>query len=460
MTFTSWQFGIFVCLVFGAYYLPPLRTLQIQLLVIASLFFYGYGQPELLPLLAVAVFGTYLFLILSLSNRLVWLPLGVAFNLGLLAFFKYKFLFLDTTAVVLSKVAAIDLLLRLPLPIGISFFVFHNISLLVDLTKGPGTERPKLTSVFLYIIFFPQLVSGPITRAEMFLPQIRPKFLRDVDFVVAAKWIIVGYFFKLFAANNLSQLTTYMMGPQGDSLGGFDRCLLVFVYSYQIYSDFFGYSAIAIGLAVLFGYRLSINFRLPYNSSSFSEFWTRWHISLSSWLRTYLYIPLGGNRHGEIRTYLNLMIVMALGGLWHGAALSYLVWGTVHGFFLIAERPLLDREQAIYARSTALSAATRGFRILFTFTCVSFAWTFFKFPDFDHALSYLSGIYEMPFAPKLPTLYLAAAAYSLPSIIQHLFSRMSTSRLYVYFEPFLYGIMVYLSVVEAGPETPFIYFQF
>src|ERR1700692_1346418 len=155
MTFTSWQFGIFVAIVFGAYYLPPFRTLQIQLLVIASLFFYGFGQPELLPLLAVAVFGTYLFLILALRNRQVWLPIGIAFNLALLAFFKYKFLFIAPTSASVVGVAPIDFLLKLPLPIGISFFVFHNISLLVDLTRGPHQERPSLADVFLYIIFFP-----------------------------------------------------------------------------------------------------------------------------------------------------------------------------------------------------------------------------------------------------------------------------------------------------------------
>ena len=177
MTFTSWQFGIFVGVVFSAYYFPPLRTLQIQLLVIASLFFYGCGQPELLPLLAVAVFGTYLFLVLALRNRLIWLPIGVAFNLALLAFFKYKFLFIEPTSPGLTGDAPIDLLLKLPLPIGISFFVFHNISLLVDLTRQK-TAAPNLTSVFLYIIFFPQLVSGPITRAEMFMPQIKPKYFR------------------------------------------------------------------------------------------------------------------------------------------------------------------------------------------------------------------------------------------------------------------------------------------
>src|ERR1700730_3466793 len=342
MTFTSWQFGVFVAAVFAAYYLPPLRAFQIQLLVIASLFFYGYGQPELLPLLAIAVFGTYLFLILALRNRSIWLPVGIGINLSLLAFFKYKFLFIAPASSGLAVVAPIDFLLRLPLPIGISFFVFHNISLLVDLTRRK-TATPDLTSVFLYIIFFPQLVSGPITRAEMFMPQIKPKYLADVPVIEAAKWILSGFFFKLYVANNLNEMTSYMDFPLYETLQTQDRWLLVFLYSCQIYADFFVYSAIAIGLALLFGYRLPINFNLPYISASFSEFWTRWHISLSNWLRTYLYIPLGGNRHGESRTYLNLMIVMGLGGLWHGAGISYLMWGLLHGFFLVIERPFIGR---------------------------------------------------------------------------------------------------------------------
>ena len=342
MTFTSWQFGAFVAIVFGVYYLPPLRSLQVQLLVVASLFFYGYGQPELLPLLAVAVLGTYLFLILALRNRALWLPIGISFNLALLAFFKYKFLFIGPASSGAAGLAPIDFLLQLPLPIGISFFVFHNISLLVDLT-GKRKETPDLKSVFLYIIFFPQLVSGPITRAEMFMPQIQPKYFADIPFVEAAKWILTGFFFKLYVANNLNEMTSYMDFPLYETLQTQDRWLLVFLYSYQIYADFFGYSAIAIGLALLFGYRLPINFNLPYISVSFSEFWTRWHISLSSWLRTYLYVPLGGNRHGAFRTYLNLMIVMGLGGLWHGAGLGYLLWGLLHGVLLVIERPFLAR---------------------------------------------------------------------------------------------------------------------
>jgi alginate O-acetyltransferase complex protein AlgI len=454
MTFTSWQFGIFVAIVFGTYYLPALKNFQIQLLVIASLFFYGYGQPQLLPLLAVAVLGTYLFLFLALRNRPVWLPIGIAFNLALLAFFKYKFLFIDPASPALAGATPIDFLLKLPLPIGISFFVFHNISLLVDLTKQKAA-RPNLRSVFLYIIFFPQLVAGPITRAEMFMPQIKPKYIVDVPFVEAAKWILIGFFFKLYVANNLNQMTAYMDFPLYETLETPDRWLLVFLYSYQIYADFFGYSGIAIGLALLFGYRLPINFDLPYISASFSEFWTRWHISLSNWLRTYLYVPLGGNRHGAFRTYLNLMVVMGLGGLWHGAGLSYLMWGLLHGSLLVIERPFFKRLQSID------STVFRAVRICFVFFCVSMLWIFFKLPNFDHAISYLSGMFIPISNPNPPKLFRdLALLYALPVIIQHLAPRQLLGPRLQAAEPYLYGAMAALAYLEAGPETSFIYFQF
>ena len=453
MTFTSWHFAVFVAVVFAAYYLPALSALQIPLLVVASLFFYGYGQPDLLPLLAVAVFGTYLFLVLALRNRRLWLPVGIVFNLALLAFFKYKFLFIDPALPAFTGTASIDFLLKLPLPIGISFFVFHNISLLVDLTRQK--TAPPLTSVFLYIIFFPQLVSGPITRAEMFMPQIALKVWADVRFVEAAKWILTGYFFKLYVANNLNEMTAYMSFPLYETLQTQDRWLLVLLYSYQIYADFFGYSAIAIGLALLFGYRLPVNFNLPYLSASFSEFWTRWHISLSNWLRTYLYIPLGGNRRGPARTGLHLMIVMGLGGLWHGAGLSYLVWGLFHGLLLVIERPLIARLQSID------STVFRALRIGFVFICVTMLWIFFKLPNFDHAVGYLSGMFAASTNPNPPKLfYNLALLYSLPVIIQHLAHRPLLEGKLRPVEPYLYGAMAALAYLEAGPETSFIYFQF
>jgi alginate O-acetyltransferase complex protein AlgI len=456
MTFTSWQFGLFVAIMFAAYYLPPVRPFQVRLLVLASLFFYGYGQVELLSMLAAAVLGTYLLLVLAFRERAIWLPVGIAFNLGLLAFFKYKFLFFDPGAISTGFSVA-DFLLRLPLPIGISFFVFHNISLLVDLTKDDRTCRPSLNEALLYIIFFPQLVSGPITRAAMFLPQIKEKFLADVDFIAAAKWILTGYFFKLFVANNLNEMTAYMNFPLYETVRLEDKWLLVFLYSYQIYADFFGYTAIAIGLGLLFGYRLPINFDLPYISASFSEFWTRWHISLSTWLRTYLYIPLGGNRHGPTRTYLNIMIVMGLGGLWHGAALSYLAWGAMHGGLLVLERMLLGRTDG----RSRLAAVVRPVRIGLVFLCVSMLWIFFKLPNFDHALAYLSGMFTASIVPGQAKFFNSLALlYSLPVIIQHLAPASLLGAARRRAEPYLYGLMAALMCVEAGPSTSFIYFQF
>jgi alginate O-acetyltransferase complex protein AlgI len=460
VTFTSLQFVAFAAVIFGIYYLPFMKDFQVYLLVLASLFFYGSGQPGLLPLLVVAVFGTYFFLILSLHNRTVWMPAGIGFNLGVLVFFKYKFLFFDAASSAMSDVAAVDFLLRLPLPIGISFFVFHNISLLVDLTKSGHQRRPDLVSVFLYIIFFPQLVSGPITRAENFMPQIQPKFLSGVPFIEAAKWIVSGYFFKLFVANNLNQMTTYMDFPLYETVRSADRFLLVLLYSCQIYADFFGYSSIAIGLALLFGYRLPVNFNLPYISSSFAEFWTRWHISLSTWLRTYLYIPLGGNRLGRKRTYFNLMVVMGLGGLWHGAALSYLAWGMLHGLLLVVERPFLTGLEAL-SNKTIRGQTVIVFRRLFVFTCVSLAWVFFKLPNFDHALSYFGGMLTEGQIDHPARIYRSLALiYALPVVLQHLTPRDWFGASQHGFEPFLYGGMAGLMLVEAGADTSFIYFQF
>jgi alginate O-acetyltransferase complex protein AlgI len=459
MSFTSWQFGIFAVAVFAIYYWPPVRNYQVQWLVFASLVFYGYGQPELLPLLAVAVIGSYIFLVLALEQRAVFLPLGIAFNLALLVFFKYKLLFFDPSAPALVGSAPVDFLLRLPLPIGISFFVFHNISLLVDLTRNKAA-RPDLTSVFLYIIFFPQLVSGPITRAENFLPQIKPKFFADVDFVEATKWIVTGFFFKLYVANNLNTMTTYLDYPLYQTLSPPDRWTLVVLYSFQIYADFFGYSSIALGLGLLFGYRLPVNFNRPYISRSFSEFWTRWHISLSTWLRTYLDIPLGGNRHGSVRTYLNLMIVMGLGGLWHGAALGYLAWGLLHGLFLVIERPFLPMLERL-SNVFALRGSVNALRALVVFVCVSFAWIFFKLPNVDHAMDFAAGMFSNHSVGAGPRIYRSLVLiYALPVLLQHWVEWARGGSLMRTLQPYLYGALAVLALVEAGADTSFIYFQF
>ena len=206
-----------------------------------------------------------------------------------------------------------------------------------------------------------------------------------------------------------------MSFPLYETLQTQDRWLLVFLYSYQIYADFFGYSAIAIGLALLFGYRLPVNFNLPYIATSFSEFWTRWHISLSTWLRTYLYVPLGGNRHGVFRTYVNLMIVMGLGGLWHGAGLELPDVGAA------ARAPAGDRAADPVTLQSINSRALRAARRTVVFVCVTMLWIFFKLPNFDHAIGYLTGMFTPGTNPNPPKLfYNLALLYSLPVIIQHL----------------------------------------
>ena len=459
MTLTSWQFAAFIAIIFALYYLPVMRRWQVQILVLASLSFYGALQPQLLALLAVATLGTYLFLQMAVNRPKLGVSAGIAFNLGLLAFFKYKFLFIDAATPPSVDRGVIDWLLRLPLPIGISFFVLHNISLLVDLSKR-GSALPAAKNTFLHILFFPQLVAGPITRTEDFLPQIKAKFLADVALVEATKWLVCGYFFKLFVANNLNQITSNMVYPLYEALTAKNRWLCIFLYSYQIYADFFGYSAIAIGLALLFGYRLPANFNLPYISTSFAQFWTRWHISLSTWLRTYLYIPLGGNRRGTARKYLNLLIVMGLGGLWNGAAIGYLAWGLVHGLLIVAERPLLARIEALSIGKGSRSIV-QAVRVGLVFVLVSMAWIIFKLPNLQHAADYLHGMFFEADIRSPYHVYLSLALlYSLPVFLQHVIPRDFLQRQRSRLQPYLYGAMAALMLADAGPDSPFTYFQF
>ncbi|MFN9911764.1 MAG: MBOAT family O-acyltransferase, partial [Pirellulaceae bacterium] len=219
------------------------------------------------------------------------------------------------------------------------FYTFHGISLLVDVFRGRNLEtfeRDKslyrhLADTLLYLVFFPQLIAGPIIKAKEFYPQVTLKSIRQVDYQGSVRLLILGLFLKTVVADNLSEQTFWIAYPYFLGKSSADLLLLLYGYSAQIFADFAGYSLIAIGLARLLGYQLPDNFHFPYLASSIGEFWRRWHISLSSWLCDYLYIPLGGNQKGAVRTYFNLIIVMFLGGLWHGAAWSFAIWGLWHG---------------------------------------------------------------------------------------------------------------------------------
>jgi alginate O-acetyltransferase complex protein AlgI len=480
MLFTEWGFCGFFAVVFGLYYLPPLCRRQVPLLVAASAGFYAYGQPYLLLLLVVsallsAVTSHAVMTAQDRDAKRAWAVAGVALNLAILGFFKYGGLlersFLPAGP---APTGMLGTLLALPLPIGISFYTFHGISLIVDASRDrtavatPETPRPTcaqhLRNTLLYLTFFPQLVAGPIVKAHHFYPQIAPKAFSAIDWTGAIKALIVGYFLKRVVADNLQNATYLLTYPAFLTQSSLNLLILDFGYSMRIFADFAGYSLIAIGLARLLGYELPQNFNFPYIAESFSEFWTRWHMSLSSWLREYLYYPLGGNRRGVGRTYVNLMTVMCLGGLWHGAAWSYALWGACHGMALVAER--LARGSRFHASH---NLAVRIARIALVFGFVTLAWVFFRLPDIGEAAAFFAALgrnWRLPFQPGPAAVI---ALYSAPVVAYHALylwrrrqatrprhSGMSAAPL----EPVAYGLLASAILLNAGPLDAFIYFQF
>lgn len=475
MLFTSSIFFVFLAVTFLVYYLPWSGGWQLRWLVLASLFFYSYDFPALvLLLLLVACIDVVVSRkVVGAGHAKAWAASGVVFNLAVLAFFKYNHLLLATFPS-LGEVASdpVHLLLLLPLPIGISFYTFHGISLLVDsFRESPARDDVSSARSFaehaqktlLYVSFFPQLIAGPIVKAHQFYPQIERKYLRNVDWDGAVEALIVGYFLKVVVADNLTQQTFWLVYPYFLGASTWDLLGLLFGYSMQIFSDFAGYSLIAIGIAKLFGYNLPTNFYFPYVSETFSEFWQRWHISLSSWLRDYLYFPLGGNRKGKFRTYLNLMIVMGLGGLWHGAAWSYGIWGLWHGAALAIER--MFSAYRFYTKQTRTFRILRG---LLVFAVVTTGWLLFRLPNFTHVIAYVQTVSRNLHVQTNLMLGLVILLYSLPVIAYHanyLAGRYARERNQIHIldgriRHVLLGLLLVAIFLNPGPSTAFIYFQF
>ncbi len=468
MLFNSFAFVFLVLVTMGLYYLPPLRSMQRFVLIGASFVFYASSQPMLLLLLlcsiAVNTVTCHYVYHGKPARRSAYAALGVVLNLAVLAFFKYGPLFGQTLFGGTGSVG--EFLLAIPLPIGISFYTFQGITLLIDTLRvqqhrasyalphgGFGNHAINTT---LYIAFFPQLVAGPIVKAHDFVPQIVPKFLRDVDWVYCFRHLVTGYFLKMVVADNLKDQTFWMTYPYFEAKGSGTLLTMLFGYSMQIFADFAGYSLIAIGVAGLYGYRLPENFNFPYISQSIAEFWRRWHISLSSFLKEYLYFPLGGNRKGPARTYINLMIVMLLGGLWHGAAWSYMVWGGFHGAGLALER-FLSRRISLPDRPWV-----RLLRMVAVFGFVTFAWLLFKLPEFSHVIAYVRAIFSNTNGESYAIIY-AVLVYSLPVVLYHLhylykdqLPALRTRQL----APVAYGTMLFLLLTNSGAPGAFVYFQF
>lgn len=491
MLFNSWDFVPFLLLIFVAHFwLAPLcpnkGATQVFLLVFASLIFYGYGDPWLIFLLVTSIVmnGVAARFLLSdghseRARRLVCV-LAVVGNLSGIVFFKYAGLI--ARAILPGTVFArvIPWLSSIPLPLGISFYTFEGLSLIVDAYGGSRREglaalkgdlKGRPTAFFgrvaLFLTFFPHLVAGPIVRGHEFIGQIKAKTLADVDWYYAIRRLIMGFFMKMVVADNLKEVTALLSYPNFLKLTKPNLVMLLYGYSFQIFADFAGYSLIAMGLAALFGYRFPLNFNLPYLSLSFAEFWRRWHISLSSWLRDYLYIPLGGNRKGQARSYFNLFAVMFLGGLWHGAAWSYAIWGSAHGVFLAIERMFRNLTGADLEKPSSLPMTL--LRMFAVFNVVSLLWLLFKLPHFEDVVGYFHALAHARWGLH-PQITFVMVLFSIPVVLWHAWGawggiwpklqRIAGSNIRIHCENVLLGAMLFLILVNSGPAGTFIYFQF
>lgn len=468
MLFNSFIFIILLAITFGLYYIPRLSKYQIPILIAASLIFYSYDQPAFVLLLLLSAginITTSYYVVYGNPKRRKTLALGsVIANLCILAFFKYSPLISYTLLGPTTSLG--NFLLHIPLPIGISFFTFEGISLLIDVWKEKYVDNKQIVNKSLakhaqhtlfFISFFPHLVSGPILKAHDFFTQMGKKFFRNIDWESAVKALILGCFLKMVVADNLKDFTDWMGIPS--ALSSVTLLYLVFAYSCQIFADFAGYSLIAIGLAKLFCYNFNINFNFPYIATSFKEFWKRWHISLSTFLMEYLYFPLGGNRKGKARTYINLMITMTLGGLWHGASWAFALWGFTHGALLAAERFITDKTKSEGYKAVRV---TRG---IFVFIVVSFLWLFFKL-SYKMTVVFLTTMRDnisndiTPYDIHLITFI---SLYSLPVVLYHIAYLCKGSRMWTpikKYEYIYYGIMLFLITTNSGTTSSFIYFQF
>lgn len=391
---------------------------------------------------------------------------GIVLNIAGLAFFKYSPLISDTLFSADSSIG--NFLLKMPLPIGISFFTFEGISLVIDVWRDKKEEKKTTMLVtsslarhaqrtLFFISFFPHLIAGPILKAHDFYPQISIKNFKNITWENAFKNLIIGYFLKMVVADNLKNFTFWIAYPYFEAHSTVDLCIMLFGYSIQIFADFAGYSLIAIGLGKLFGYNFQTNFYFPYISTSFKEFWKRWHISLSTFLMQYLYIPLGGNRKGKLRTYFNLLLTMVLGGLWHGAAWSYATWGLFHGGMLAIERLVNDNVKMKLPKSVLI---LKGF---FVFTMVTLAWLLFKLPDFSHVIKYFETMTRNITKQGNINLNMYIFLYSFPVIIYHLCYLYKESKLITIIrnkEYILYAILLFFIATNSGTSGSFIYFQF
>lgn len=398
MLFTELIFFVF-CPLFFVFFFATKGTARLSVCLLGSYVFYGWWDWRFLFLILFTTvvnfwFGQCIEKADSEFNKKKYLALSVGTGLAVLAYFKYTNFFLDSleaSARALGITWKFDTL-HIILPLGISFYTLQTMTYTIDLYRGHVKREDSLLSFAVFVAFFPRLVAGPIIRAAHFLPQLRKDRPFDWPLLITGSSMVAwGYVMKCVVADSLSGVSDIRFACP-IAHGSLSLIIGVVFYTFQIYADFAGYSLIAIGLARMLGYEFNRNFDRPYFSASFSEFWRRWHISLSSWLRDYLYIPLGGNRKGRARTYVNLILVMFLGGLWHGAAWTFVAWGLIHGAYLSIQRLLGPFLEDLATKLRLPRPLTRAALIPCVFLLTSFAWIFFRAQTFGDAWSVIRGI--------------------------------------------------------------------
>lgn len=469
MLFPTIEFGLFFALVFPiAWGLRAYRGTRKWFLVLASYTFYGFWDWRFTLLLlqcSLMNFAFGLWLERSVKGRKAIVSTAVALNLATLGFFKYYGFFISSlNAALLSLGLGRELpLLEIVLPVGISFFTFQGMSYVIDIYRREIAASKRPVDVLLYISFFPQLVAGPIVRAKDFLSQLdAPIDQGRLASAFAFKLIIIGLFKKVVIANYLSTLLVDEVFQDPGRFSAIDVLFGVYGYAIQIYCDFSAYTDIAIGVAALLGYQFAQNFDSPYRATSLQNFWRRWHISLSTWLRDYLYISLGGSRGGSLKTYRNLFLTMFLGGLWHGAAWNFVIWGTLHGLALGIERWLISVFRGHYRPGRVVRIIQIG--VVFHFVCLT--WIFFRASDLDLALELISslGSLEWKVAQLTPfTLTLIVIGFAgqfIPSRWHnHMEQGLASLPLMIQGALLACALMVLGSLAPEG-VAPFIYFQF
>ncbi len=484
MIFSSGLF-LFCALLFLPLYMLLRRTTTLRIIYVSlfSLFFYYESSGEyVLILLFAATMDFFIGRAIGRSEDEVYrkrlLLTSICVNIGMLSYFKYFYFLLDLGQMLLASLGivtepAIPLEARdYFIPAGISFYTFQTLSYTADIYRREITPLKRWIDYLFYLSFFPQLVAGPIVRAKDFIPQIyrRPQLLK-AEYGEALALILSGLVKKAIIGDFIGANLVDLIFAEPTRFTGLENLFAVYGYAMQIYCDFSGYSDMAIGIALLLGFRFNINFDSPYQSGNITEFWHRWHISLSTWLRDYLYIPLGGNRKGAIRTYVNLLVTMLLGGLWHGAAVRFILWGAIHGVALALHKLYMQIFDALGWRRKKPLKIQRFLGQIITFHLVCFAWIFFRADSMETALSVITQISDH-FTPEVflqfvvgykNVLLLLLLGYLLhfTSKKQELRFRSWLTDLPFIGQVCLFIVTVFLLIqIRSADAQPFIYFNF